>query len=150
VVSTVYPTWPDRNLPNYRRLQMFHPIIPTLLHDVILIDFHPRYTDKKEAKMWSFSQPWILIEMEVHLGSAVLLRNGCFTEWPVYKQVLPSRSGVPILFNLLMAEEGLRLGLERFLLKLLPFTTRSCISQADVIGIVVIRRHAQSSGFRSR
>jgi len=143
-------TWPDRNLPNNRRLQMFHPTLPTLLHGVIPIDFHTRYTDKKEAKMWSFSQPWVLIEMEVHLGSAVQLKYQCFTEWPIYKQVLPSRSSVTILFNLLMAEENFRLGMERFLLKLLHFTIRNYMSQADIIITVVIRRHAQLSVFRSR
>jgi hypothetical protein len=87
---------------------MFHPTLPTLLHGVIQIDFHPRYTDQKEAKMWNFSQ----IEMEVHLGSAVLLRYRCFTEWPIYKEVLPSRPSVIMLFNLLMAKENFKLRME--------------------------------------
>jgi hypothetical protein len=76
--------------------------------------------------------------LNIDLGSAVLLRYRCFTEWSIYKQVLSSRSSMTIRFNLLMAKEYIRLEMERFLLKLLHFTTRNCISQADIIVIVVI------------
>jgi len=47
-----------------------------------------------------------------------------------------------------MAEENFRLGMEQFLLKILHFTTRNCISRVDIILIVVIRQHAQSSKYR--
>ena len=49
-----------------------------------------------------------------------------------------------------MAEENFRLGMERFLLKLLHFTKRNCIGRADIIVIVEIKQHAKSSGFQSR
>jgi len=66
---------------------MFHPTLSTLLHGVIPIDFLTHYTHKKEAKMWSFSQPWLLIEMEVNMWSAVPLRYRCYTVRPKYKRV---------------------------------------------------------------
>jgi hypothetical protein len=39
-------TWPDRNRPRSTRIQSTHPTLPTLLHSVVLIGFHPSFTIK--------------------------------------------------------------------------------------------------------